>query len=37
MLPIIEEEIYKEVMEEALVDISAWRKRMIHYIIINII
>ena len=32
MLPIIEEEIYKEVMEEALVDISAWRKRMIHYI-----
>lgn len=32
MLPIIDEEIYSKVMEDALSDISAWRKRMIHYI-----
>ncbi|HSA07738.1 MAG TPA: hypothetical protein P5556_11240 [Candidatus Gastranaerophilales bacterium] len=32
MLPLIVEEIRVEVMEEALQDVSAWRKKMIHYI-----
>lgn len=32
MLPIVEEEIYNEVMQDALSDISVWRKKMIHYI-----
>lgn len=32
MLPIIDEEIYNQLMEEVLSDLSGWRKRMIHYI-----
>lgn len=32
MLPIINENIIKEVMSEVLTDIHSWRKKMIHYI-----
>ncbi|NLF84210.1 MAG: hypothetical protein GX568_09555 [Candidatus Gastranaerophilales bacterium] len=32
MLPLITEEIRIEVVDEALKDVNAWRKSMIHYI-----
>ena len=32
MLPIVDEEIYKAIIDDALVDINSFRKRMIHYI-----
>lgn len=32
MLPIIEVEVIEKVMAEAMQDIHAWRKKMIHYI-----
>lgn len=32
MLPLITEDIRIEVMDEALRDVNAWRKSMIHYI-----
>lgn len=32
MLPEIDTENYNKIIEEMLVDISAWRKSMIHYI-----
>lgn len=32
MLPIVSEEICKDVIEQMLPDISSWRKEMIHYI-----
>ena len=32
MLPIIDEEIIENTLEEVMPDIHAWRKKMIHYI-----
>ena len=32
MLPIVDEEIYKAIIDDALVDINSFRKRMIHNI-----
>lgn len=32
MLPIIDEEVIEKVMSEAMEDIHAWRKKMIHYV-----
>jgi hypothetical protein len=32
MLPLIDEELYPEVVEDIVADVAAWRKKMIHYI-----
>ncbi len=32
MLPIVNQETYEKIIEEALKDINIWRKSMIHYI-----